>query len=226
MPGSAPSVADCIFHNGRIRTLAASDSGAVSALASVGGRIVAAGGDDVLALAGPRTDVIDLQGAPVVPGFIETHMHPLLWGQLLANVFVGPPACATIDDIVAAIRARAANTPDGEPVRAWGFDDTLVRDDRQLTRFDLDRATTRHPVMVLHVSGHSAYASSSLLEEARITKDSVDAPDGTVHRAEDGTPTCACGATWRRKFSSGSRRRTVPLMTGPRTTGCGWVGSN
>ena len=64
-----------------------------------------------------------------------------------------------------AIAERAAITPDGEPVRTVGFDDTLVREDRELTRFDLDRATSRHPVMVLHVSGHSAYANSLLLSE-------------------------------------------------------------
>jgi predicted amidohydrolase YtcJ len=189
------SRADRIFHNGRVHTLAAPRPGGVpgptSALVAVAGRIVAVGGEELLALARPGTEVVDLQGAVVVPGFIETHMHPLLWGQLLANVFVGASACAGIDDIVDALRDRAAITPDGEPVRAWGFDDTLVFDDRELTRFDLDRASGSHPVMVLHVSGHSAYVNSLLLQQAGVTSASLDPPGGRVHRDADGVPTGA-----------------------------------
>ena len=130
-------------------------------LASVDGRIVAVGGDGGPRARRPRHRARRLHGAIVVPGFIETHMHPMLWGQLLANVHVGPTVCPGVDDVVAAIAEAGVDHADGDPVRAWGFDDTLVQEDRELDRASTSTATSRHPVMVLHVSGHSAYANSA-----------------------------------------------------------------
>ena len=156
-------------------------------------------------------------------------MHPLLWGQLLANVYVGVSACAGIDDIVDALRDRAAITPDGEPVRAWGFDDTLVRDDRELTRFDLDRATSRHPVMVLHVSGHSAYVNSLLAQRSGITSASIDPPGGRVHRdagrSADGSTQRAAGDAGRARRSSASSPLVASLTRSSPTCSASCCGS-
>lgn len=182
-------IADRLFTNASIRTMAPADAGAPlpTALASWRGRIVAVGDPaDVDALVGPGTEVVDLGGATVLPGFIETHMHPIGAGLQWAAPRIGYPDCRSVDDVVATLAERAAVTPPGEPVQAWGYDDSLMAEDRHLTRHDLDRVSTEHPVYLRHVSGHLGYANSRMLELAGITDDVEDPVGGHFQRDADG----------------------------------------
>ncbi len=180
------TVADRIFVNGRFLTLDRSNPTA-GALASWQGRILAVG--DRLAvegLAGPGTDTVDLGDATVLPGFIETHMHPLIAGVQMSAPQVGTPPCTSVADVVAALRSRAEATPPGEPIQAWGFDDSLIGDDRHLTLQDLDGASTAHPVYVSHISGHLGYANSAMLALAGVDDSVEDPPGGAFVRDADG----------------------------------------
>lgn len=188
--------ADRIYLNGTIHTMAETPEDATrepatpSAIACKDGRFLAVGTtEDVRALAGPETAIIDLAGATVVPGFIETHLHPLMWGLLLADVDATSDACPTIEAVIEAIRARAAETPPGQPIRAWGFDDSLVAENRALTAADLDQATTTHPVRVMHLSVHAQYVSSLVLDQHGITAATPNPPGGTIVRDASGAPT-------------------------------------
>ncbi|WP_305093792.1 amidohydrolase [Prescottella sp. R16] len=183
---------DRVFVNGVVRTMSAGEAAATAptAVACAAGRFVAVGTDaEILALAGDTAEVVDLGGATVVPGFIETHLHPLMWGLMLAGVDATTRACPTVDAVVAALAARAAETPEGTLIEAWGFDDSLVAEDRGLTAQDLDRASTRHPIMVRHTSNHGIYLNSVALAEAGVEAHTPDPEGGVIVRFEDGTPT-------------------------------------
>ena len=100
------------------------------------------------------------------------------------------PAVASCEDLVQAIAAAAATTPEGEWVRAFGFDHAKY--DRAPTRWDLDRATSRHPVVVYHVSGHHVLVNSALLELRGVGDDTPDPAGGALVRDGGGRVTGLC----------------------------------
>ena len=159
-----------------------------SALAIRDGRILAVGSEqDVLAVAGPNPNTIQLNGRVVLPGFIEPHMHFALMAGLGHLQDIGPFARATFDEALAAIREIRDSSADGW-VMARQFDPILLQPPRDLTTGDLDRIVPDRPVFVLNASGHIAYVNSKALEMAGITRDSQDPPGGEYGRYEDGSP--------------------------------------
>ncbi|MDQ8158724.1 MAG: amidohydrolase [Gemmatimonadota bacterium] len=142
----------------------------------------------VKAMAGARTRVIDAGGLTVVPGFIDTHNHAG-GSTLLYEVLVGNPfdvEFVSIESIVDKLRARARETPAGTWVSGYFHDDTKLTDKRQLTRQDLDRVSTEHPVVVRHRGGHTAFYNSRAFEWAKVTKDTVNPAGGTFDKDATG----------------------------------------
>jgi predicted amidohydrolase YtcJ len=169
--------------NGRIYTVDDAQPRA-EAFAVSNGRFVAVGStDDVRNLIDPGTQVIDAEGMTVVPGFIDAHSHPA-WGGIeeLINVNVD---LRTIAEIQNALRRRAAQTPPGEWVIGFKYDDTKLRDGRPLSRRDLDEAVPNHPVMVGHRGGHTAIYNSKAFELAGVTAQTPD-PAGGAFGRQDG----------------------------------------
>jgi predicted amidohydrolase YtcJ len=112
----------------------------------------------------------------------DAHAHPWMGGvEQLKNV-----ACdkISIDAILTALRARAAETPPGHWVRGFLYDDG--KRPRPLTRADLDAAVPDHPVIVTHRGGHTAYANSLALAQAGITAATLDPPGGRFDHGADG----------------------------------------
>ena len=184
-------IADRLFINATFHTLdpASPDEPPAEALASWRGRVIAVGSHaDAEPLVGPETEVVDLDGATVLPGFIETHMHPIAAGVTMTAPQIGYPDCRNINDVVAALAERAAITPAGEAIQAWGYDDSLMVDDRHLSRDDLNRASTDHPILIRHISGHLSYANDRTLEMAGITDDIKDPVGGVFQREASGRP--------------------------------------
>ncbi|HEY3685547.1 MAG TPA: amidohydrolase [Streptosporangiaceae bacterium] len=179
--------ADLVLYGGTVRTLGGARTRA-TALAARGGRIVEVGDDRAaLALAGPRTDVRDLRGGVAVPGFIETHNHPIMFGMTLnAQVDAGTPPNDAIGDIVERVRAAVRDTPPGEWVQGYRYDDTLLREGRHPTRADLDPVSPDHPVLLKHVSGHLAVANSAALRLMGVDRDTPDPPGGRYGRDDRG----------------------------------------
>ena len=148
LPFSDPRTADLLVRNARVYTMDLVTPTA-NAFAVRGGRIIAVGSNGVIdGLRGKRTEIFDARGMAVVPGFIDCHLHPD--GEtLLYEVLVGNPydvEFVTIDSIVAKLKERAAKTSPGQWVQGFFYDDTKVKDGRLITRADLDRVSSTHPV--------------------------------------------------------------------------------
>lgn len=178
---------DLVCLGGTVRTMTGE---VATAFACRDGRFTAVGDDaQIRALAGPETAITDLAGATVLPGFIETHLHPIMLGMDAAHVDAGPDACPTIDAVIAALAARAAETAPDALVLGVGFDDSLVADDRGLTTADLDRVSDTRPVIVRHLSSHGMYVNSFVLRASGIDADTPEPAGGVIVRHPDGGPT-------------------------------------
>ena len=159
------------------------------AFAVSNGRIVAVGESaQVRSLAGRRTRTIDAKKMTVVPGFIDTHNHPV-GTMLLYEVLVGNPfevEFVSIDSIITKLREKARTTPAGMWVEGYFHDDTKVKDKRPLTLRDLDQVSTEHPVCVHHRGGHTAFYNTKAFELAKVTKETVPPAGGTFDKDSTG----------------------------------------
>jgi predicted amidohydrolase YtcJ len=180
-----------LFVNGVIRTMDPRVPRA-EAVAVHGSRIVAVGDLEDLRGWAARAEQIDLEGRLLLPGFIDAHNHYLATGESMASVDVRYPAVRSIEDLVRTIAAAAADTPAGRWIRAWGFDYAKYPEGRAPTRWDLDAATTRHPVAVTHVSGHYVLVNSEALALRGISEFAPDPPGGTFLRDADGRLSGLC----------------------------------
>jgi predicted amidohydrolase YtcJ len=153
------------------------------------GRFIAIGSsEDVRALIGRGTRIFDAQQATVVPGFIDCHNHAV-GDDLLYETAVGNPyevEFVTIESIIDKLRAKAQKTPPGYWVEGVFFDDTKVKDKRQLDVHELDRVSTEHPVAVTHRGGHTTYYNSKAFQMAGINRDTPNPPGGTFDRDASG----------------------------------------
>ena len=191
---AAAQTADTIFAGDHIVTMDP-DQPAVEAVAVRDGVITAAGARDaVLARRGEETRVVELGGRALLPGFIDTHGHLLAVGRGLDTLSLHSPPVGDvtgIDGLVGKIRAWIAERgiPPGGVVLGSGYDDSLLAERRHPTRDDLDRASTRHRIVLTHVSGHLRAANSAALEAAGVTADTPAPPGGHIRRrAGSGEP--------------------------------------
>jgi predicted amidohydrolase YtcJ len=113
-------------------------------------------------------DVYDLSGKTVLPGFIDTHCHMDVTGLFSAGVDTRD--AASMDDLIQMLNAATEAIPEGEWVAAWYFDEMQILENRVPTRYDLDRAGVRHPIVVTHITTHQAFLNSRALEELGIRK--------------------------------------------------------
>ena len=105
---------------------------------------------------GPRTEVFDPPGGAIVPGFVDAHLHFGAIARRALDLDCSRERAGTLDELLARIAERAATLPEGCWIRAYGYDETLVADRRAPTPADLDRVAPRHPVRLLHRTGHAA----------------------------------------------------------------------
>ena len=180
-----------IFTGGTIVTL---DPAApqVEAIAVGGGRILALGTQaEVMASATDATEVIDLQGAVLLPAFIDAHGHFMNAPQMVKWVNVqGVPAgpVTSIADILTAIRDHVAKwaLKPGDWIIGYGYDVTNLSDGRQLTRDDLDAAFPDNPILLLHVSNHGCVLNSGGFAFFGIDE-TTETPEGGMILRKPGT---------------------------------------
>ena len=166
--------ADDLDFNGTIISLDA-EGRTFEALGGCDGRIVAGGTKAAVAeKLRPGFAAVDLRGRTVLPGFYAAHdPFPDSGLNELSKVDLnGLPigAIRTMEELIAALKRKAEAIPAGGWVVGWGYDDTLLAEAHHPTRSDLDRVSTRHPIWIVHISGHLGVANSRALEIAGVTK--------------------------------------------------------
>ncbi len=175
MNGS-PLRADQVILNANIITIDAKRP-AAEALAVLHGRFIAVGSSqDMVGLIGQDTQVLDLTGKTVLPGFIDAHIHVLNSG--IRHVMAADCDLPTIASIQEALRERAETTATGDWVQGFKFDDTKTSENRFIFKEDLDAVSTRHPILLAHRAGHIYYLNSMALEMAGFNAETSDPPGG------------------------------------------------
>ncbi len=163
----------------------------VEALAVKGDTILAVGKRaDVLKAAGSDAEIVDLKGRVLMPGMIDGHSHfpdTSRRNILMVNLNVpplGPVTC--IADMQRLLKERAAETPKGQWVIGYNYNDLAMKEQRHPTRAELDAISTDHPIFIRHVTGHLGVANSKALELANITEKTPDPAGGRYRRGADG----------------------------------------
>ncbi|MER7752232.1 amidohydrolase [Kitasatospora sp. NPDC097643] len=176
--------ADLVFTHGPVHTGDAARTRATG-LAVTGERITAVGHDEVRELIGPGTEVVDLRGKLLLPGFQDAHVHAVYGGTELATCDL--TGTVGVADYLERIRAYA----EAHPAQAWitGSGWSLESFDGGLpTRQLLDSVVPDRPVYLTNRDHHGAWANTRALELAGLTRDTPDPADGRIEREPDGTP--------------------------------------
>ena len=181
---------ELILHNANIITLDPRRPRAQLA-AIKGGRIDHVGKDrDMDTWKKPHVATIDCRGGVVVPGFIDAHTHFLAYAFSLRSIDCSPAAMASVEDIVDAIARRAEQRPRGSWIKGAGYDEFYLAEKRHPSRWDMDRATSLHPVKLTHRSGHACVLNSYALRLAGITVETPEPEGGVMERdTSTGEPT-------------------------------------
>jgi predicted amidohydrolase YtcJ len=212
-PASVPGPrADAIYFHGNIYTGVPANTPFAStlreeAIAVRGDRIQAVGkGVDIMKLKGPDTQLIDLGGHFVMPGFNDAHMH--LADAGLQRLSVDLTGVKTLEEFRVRVKAKAEKAKPGEWILGGGWDETLWPIPTLPSRWDLDAVSDDHPVFLDRVDGHLAVANTRALQLAGITLASREPEAGKIDRDVNGQPTGILRETAQRPV-----RAVIPELT-------------
>ncbi|MGR7000691.1 amidohydrolase [Yinghuangia aomiensis] len=177
--------ADIVFTGGAVLG-ADGTPGDATAVAVVGDRIAAVGSpDDLRDFVAARTEVVDLAGKLLVPGFQDAHMHPVGGGLELISCNLS--GTSDLAEYQRRIRAAADALPDGAWVTGGGWSLETFPGGMP-TRQQIDAVVADRPVFLFNRDHHGAWANTRALELAGLTRDTPDPADGRIEREADGTP--------------------------------------
>ena len=177
--------ADVIFTGGAVYTVDAARRWA-QAVAVKHGTITAVGTDEqTRALAGPGTEVVDLAGRMLLPGFQDAHCHPPGGGYDILHCNLSD--AYSLEEYEGIIAEYVAARPDEEWILGGGWSMDIFPGGNP-TKDLLDRLVPDRPVYLPSRDGHSVWVNSKALEIAGVTKDTLDPADGWIVRDADGAP--------------------------------------
>ena len=180
----APKPPHQIYFNGQILTMDV-DEPRVEAISVRDGVIESVGNEsEVMLLVEDHSELIDLEGATLMPGFVDAHGHFPGSGRTAFSADLNSPPIGTIssiEELLTTLAAFGEQRPEGWLV-GHGYDDTLLAEMRHPTRDDLDRISADRPIAISHVSGHLAVANSAALELMGIDESTPDPKGGHIVR--------------------------------------------
>ena len=201
---AADKIADTVYRNGKIYTITETVQEAkdvknakkVDVVATLNGKIIFVGSEADAKAQGYLDEnkvnkIVDLRGKTMLPGFVDGHGHfPGQGTSDLYKVNLNSPlldgTVDTMDKLIEELRKKAETLPAGSPIIGWNYDDTQLAEQRHPTRYDLDKASTTHPIYVSHISGHMGAANSLALQKYNVT--SATTTEG-VEKDASGEPT-------------------------------------
>lgn len=180
------NVPDLIFYGGKVVTVDAKFT-VTEALAIKQGKILAVGdNDDVLPLGKPGTKLIDLHGKMLLPGLIDSHVHP---GAAMTEFDHPIPDMETIQDVLDYVAVRAKVVPEGDWIQLQQVFITRLKEQRYPTREELDRVAPKHPIYFR--TGPDAMLNTLALKLSGIDRDFTvkDGGPGYLEKDASGEPT-------------------------------------
>jgi hypothetical protein len=182
-PAQQSGPVDLVFINGNIYT-ANDKQPRAEALAVRGDRIVFVGSNTaVKRYQGPRTRVIDLRGATVLPGLTDAHCHLIGIGQ--REMTLNLEGITSLEDFLAKVKARVDQAKPGEWITGRGWIETFWKPPVFPTRQDLDKIAPNNPVFLTRADGHGGVANSAALKIGAITKETKDPFGGQILRDKE-----------------------------------------
>jgi len=189
--------ADLILVNGKVVTV--DDNFSIAeAVAIRGNRIMSVGRSaDIARLVDDETEVLDLKGKTLLPGFNDAHFHLCWWATTMPPLALNLlyPNVKSISEIVELVKEKAAALPLGEWIRGFSWDEAYLDEwkadnNRYPTRWDLDAISPDHPVCLTHYTGHHIWVNSKALEIAGLNKETPNPKGGEIFRdPSTGEPT-------------------------------------
>ncbi len=192
---SAQEIADRIYTGGPILTINDAQP-AAEAVAVKDGRILAVGAlADMISHRGKGTEMFQLEGRAMLPGFVDSHGHVAMGGLQALSANVLSPPDGPVSDI-ASLQAELSKWVEDNAevvdqvnmIIGFGYDNAQLAELRHPTREDLDAVSSDVPVIIVHQSGHLGVANSRALELAGINAASEAPPGGVIRRDADGEP--------------------------------------
>ncbi|NRB39706.1 MAG: amidohydrolase [Pseudomonadales bacterium] len=175
-----------VFINANVITMNQANE-IVQAIALDGDTIVAVGSNaDIQVYIDENTQVHDLEGKTLLPGFVDAHSHFPGFGLGDITVDLNSPPIGSVQsiaDIQLRLDAALATKTAGQWLIGIGYDDSLLAEKRHLNRHDLDQVSSTVPIYIMHVSGHIGVANSIGLKLSGIDKTTVN-PEGGVYVKE------------------------------------------
>jgi predicted amidohydrolase YtcJ len=191
-PVKPTDTVDIVYFGGDILTMDGAKPAYAEAVAVKDGKIAYVGTKaEALKLKGGATEIRDLSGKALLPGFVDGHSHFMMAVNMAEQVNVSNPPVGPATDIPSTIAILQAfkserNIPAGEWIVGWGYDGTQLKEGRDITKTDLDTAFPDNKVLLIHVSGHGGVFNSRALEWAGITRATPTPPGGIIARMKDG----------------------------------------
>jgi len=185
--------ADIIFEHANIYTGVPANAQFSSivrqeAMAVRGDRILAVGKKvDLERFKGPQTQVVDLGGHFVMPGFNDAHLHLDDAGSTKLNVDL--TGVKSLDELRERVEKKVSESKAGDWIQGSGWDETLWPVKVPPTRWDLDEVSNGHPVFLVRIDGHIAVANTRALQLGSITLASRNPQGGRIDRNQNGEPT-------------------------------------
>lgn len=185
VPGAEHTPADLVLWGGRLFHPGSAGSVA-GAIAVRDGRIIGTGSDaDIAGLAGSETEVVDVSGSLIVPGFQDAHIHPILGG--VERLQCDLSEAVSREECLDAIRNYAARHPDEEWILGSGWTAEHFANGTP-DRAELDRVVPGRPALLGCRDHHRVWANSLAIERAGVTRDTPDPAGGHIGRDEAGEP--------------------------------------
>ena len=165
-----------IYYNGDIITL--EDPLYAEAILVDGGRIEEVFYNKIDINNFKDTEIIDLKGKTLMPGFIDAHSHISAFATALGTIDLS--SCISMKEI----QDRLKESGSSKWIIGFGYDDNLLKEKRHPIKEDLDKVSKDIPILIAHKSGHMGVANSKALEIMGLTKDSIDPEGGKFGRNE------------------------------------------
>jgi predicted amidohydrolase YtcJ len=186
---TAVRAADIVLLGETVVTMAADDAMAEAAqgLAIVGRDVVAVGTREAMReYIGDGTRVIEVPGSTILPGFVDSHIHPVFGIDMTRGASL--THCRTIADVEVALRAEVAGLADGDWLLGWGLDPNVFGEE-SVSNAVLDEVAGDRPAFIRFFDAHAALASSAALALAGVTGAEEFTDGSRVVTDEHGHPT-------------------------------------